>query len=205
MRSSSSTPRTRAAQIVDGVAGRSVVAVVVTHGHDDTSPSRRTGAHPDAPVLLHPGDDMLWKATHPEERYWNLDAGQRIGVAGTEIEVTPHAGSLARIGLPVPARGGRLVLRRHAVQRWPGRHRPLLQRFSHHRRSIRDVAVRACPRTPGSTPATATTPPSAPKRRTSPNGSRGGTEHGGSDPDKFDLRRRTDTVVTEASRWVTVR
>ena len=37
--------------------------------------------------LLHPGDDMLWKATHPEERYWNLDAAQRIGVAGTEIEI----------------------------------------------------------------------------------------------------------------------
>jgi len=40
-----------------------------------------------APVLMHPGDDILWKASHPEERYWNLDAGQRIGIAGTEIEV----------------------------------------------------------------------------------------------------------------------
>jgi glyoxylase-like metal-dependent hydrolase (beta-lactamase superfamily II) len=39
------------------------------------------------PVLLHPGDDVLWKMTHPEESYWRLDDGQRIGVAGTEIEV----------------------------------------------------------------------------------------------------------------------
>ena len=77
-----------ASQIVDAVAGRNVVAVVVTHGHDDhvtVAPELAITLH--APVLLHPGDDMLWKASHPEERYWNLDAGQRIGVAGTEIEV----------------------------------------------------------------------------------------------------------------------
>jgi glyoxylase-like metal-dependent hydrolase (beta-lactamase superfamily II) len=30
---------------------------------------------------------VLWKASHPEERYWNLDADQRIGFAGTEIQV----------------------------------------------------------------------------------------------------------------------
>ena len=77
-----------AAKIVDAVAGRSVVAVVVTHGHDDHVTVAPELAHTlYAPVLLHPGDDMLWKATHPEERYWNLDAGQRIGVAGTEIEI----------------------------------------------------------------------------------------------------------------------
>jgi glyoxylase-like metal-dependent hydrolase (beta-lactamase superfamily II) len=77
-----------AEQIVDAVAGRNVVAVVVTHGHDDhvtVAPQLAATTH--APVLMHPGDDMLWKATHPEEKYWNLDAGLRIGVAGTELQV----------------------------------------------------------------------------------------------------------------------
>ena len=77
-----------APQIVDAVAGRNVVAVVVTHGHNDhvtVAPELAYELH--APILLHPGDDMLWQASHPDEKYWNLDAGQRIGVAGTEIEV----------------------------------------------------------------------------------------------------------------------
>lgn len=77
-----------APQIVDAVAGRNVVAVVVTHGHNDhvtVAPELAYELH--APILLHPGDDMLWQTSHPDEKYWNLDAGQRIGVAGTEIEV----------------------------------------------------------------------------------------------------------------------
>lgn len=77
-----------APQIVDAVAGRNVIGVVVTHGHNDhvtVAPELAYELH--APILLHPGDDMLWKASHPDEKYWNLDAGQRIGVAGTEIEV----------------------------------------------------------------------------------------------------------------------
>ena len=77
-----------APQIIDAVAGRNVVAVIVTHGHNDhvtVAPELATALH--APVLLHPGDDMLWQASHPDEKYWNLDAGQRIGFAGTEIEV----------------------------------------------------------------------------------------------------------------------
>jgi len=33
---------------------------------------------------MHPGDDMLWETSHPEEKYWNLDDGRRVGLAGTE-------------------------------------------------------------------------------------------------------------------------
>ncbi|MFE5709178.1 MBL fold metallo-hydrolase, partial [Rhodococcus koreensis] len=40
-----------------------------------------------APVLLHPGDDVLWKMSHPDGKYWNLEDGQRIAIAGTEIRV----------------------------------------------------------------------------------------------------------------------
>jgi glyoxylase-like metal-dependent hydrolase (beta-lactamase superfamily II) len=57
-------------------------------------------------VLLHPGDEMLWKATHPEERYGNLDDGQRIGVAGTEIQVIHTPGhSPGSVCLYVPEAG----------------------------------------------------------------------------------------------------
>jgi glyoxylase-like metal-dependent hydrolase (beta-lactamase superfamily II) len=82
-----------ASQIIGAVAGRDVVAVVVTHGHNDhvtVAPELATTLL--APVLLHPGDDMLWKASHPEQRYFDLEAGQRIGVAGTEIEVIHSPG-----------------------------------------------------------------------------------------------------------------
>jgi len=77
-----------APQIVDAVAGRNVVAVIVTHGHDDhvtVAPELALALH--APVLLHPGDDVLWKMSHPDEKYRNLDGDQRIGVAGTELAV----------------------------------------------------------------------------------------------------------------------
>ena len=74
--------------IIDAVAGRHVVAVVLTHGHDDhvtVAPELSAELH--APILLHPGDDVLWKVTHPDVTYRNLDDRQRIDLAGTEIEV----------------------------------------------------------------------------------------------------------------------
>lgn len=77
-----------AAQIVDAVAGRNVIAVIVTHGHDDhvtVAPELAIALH--APVLLHPGDDVLWKMSHPDETYGNLDGDQRIRLAGTELQV----------------------------------------------------------------------------------------------------------------------
>jgi glyoxylase-like metal-dependent hydrolase (beta-lactamase superfamily II) len=77
-----------AAQIVEAVAGRNVVAVIATHGHNDhvtVAPELATDLY--APVLLHPGDDVLWKASHPEAKYWNLEGKQRIAVAGTELQV----------------------------------------------------------------------------------------------------------------------
>jgi len=93
--------------IVGAVAGRNVVAVIVTHGHDDhvtVAPELATTLT--APVLLHPGDDMLWKASHPEEAYRSLAPGQRIAVAGTEIEVIHTPGhSPGSVCLYVPEAG----------------------------------------------------------------------------------------------------
>jgi glyoxylase-like metal-dependent hydrolase (beta-lactamase superfamily II) len=75
-------------QIVEAVAARDVIAVAVIYGHNDhVTVAPELAATLDAPILLHPGDDMLWKASHPDEKYWNLHDGQRIGVAGTEIRV----------------------------------------------------------------------------------------------------------------------
>ena len=50
--------------IVEAVAGRNVVAVVCTHGHNDHVTVAPELTHAlDAPVLLHPADDVLWRMT----------------------------------------------------------------------------------------------------------------------------------------------
>lgn len=90
--------------ILAGIGNRNVVAVIATHGHNDhvtAAPELATSTH--APILLHPGDDVLWKESHPEERYWHLDDKQRIAVAGTELEVihTPgHSPGSVSLYLP---------------------------------------------------------------------------------------------------------
>ena len=75
-----------AAPIVDAVAGRHVTAIICTHGHNDhvTVAPQHEVAH-DAPILLHPADDMLWQQTHPGVEHGTLEDGQRITVAGTDI------------------------------------------------------------------------------------------------------------------------
>jgi glyoxylase-like metal-dependent hydrolase (beta-lactamase superfamily II) len=78
-----------AGPIVEGVAGRRVVAIVCTHGHNDhvnaaVDLAEATGA----PVLLHPADRMLWDVVHPDRAPdGELADGQVIEVAGTALEV----------------------------------------------------------------------------------------------------------------------
>jgi glyoxylase-like metal-dependent hydrolase (beta-lactamase superfamily II) len=74
--------------IVSAVAGRQVVAVVLTHGHDDhigVAPelSRRLSA----PVLRHPNDRMLWDRVHAGVAPSPLVDAQAIEVAGTWLRV----------------------------------------------------------------------------------------------------------------------
>ncbi|RZK82293.1 MAG: MBL fold metallo-hydrolase [Rhodococcus sp. (in: high G+C Gram-positive bacteria)] len=79
--------------IIDAVGDRHVNAVICTHGHNDhvtVAPELGTRLH--APVLLHPGDDVLWKMSHPEELYWHLEDEQRIAIVGTEIQVIHSPG-----------------------------------------------------------------------------------------------------------------
>lgn len=75
-----------AAPIVDAVAGRTVKAVICTHGHNDhVTVAPELADSLDAPILLHPADDMLWEQTHPGVGHTLLEDGQRVTVAGTDI------------------------------------------------------------------------------------------------------------------------
>ncbi|MEV7554293.1 MBL fold metallo-hydrolase [Amycolatopsis sp. NPDC089917] len=74
--------------ITEAVGGRRVVAVVCTHGHNDhVTVAPQLGEHLDAPVLLHPGDQELWEMTHPGRKFRSVEDGERIVVAGTDLEV----------------------------------------------------------------------------------------------------------------------
>ncbi|WP_278315037.1 MBL fold metallo-hydrolase [Lolliginicoccus levis] len=78
----------QAAPIIDAVDGRHVRAVICTHGHNDhVTVAPELSQRLDAPILLHPGDDPLWRMTHPEEPYRELEDEQRVAIAGTELEV----------------------------------------------------------------------------------------------------------------------
>ncbi|MXP24291.1 MBL fold metallo-hydrolase [Gordonia sp. HNM0687] len=74
--------------ILDVVGDRTVKAILLTHGHNDhitVAPelSEATGA----PILLHPGDDMLWNETHPDVTHQDLEDGQQVQIAGTSLTV----------------------------------------------------------------------------------------------------------------------
>ncbi len=74
--------------ILDAIAGRTVRAIVCTHGHNDhIGVAEELAARTGAPVMLHPGDEMLWRTVYPEFSFGALDGGQRIRVAGTDLEV----------------------------------------------------------------------------------------------------------------------
>ncbi len=74
--------------IVDAVAGRTVVAVVCTHGHNDhVTVAPELARRLDAPILLHPADDVLWERTHPGVGHRDLADGDSIAVAGTTVQV----------------------------------------------------------------------------------------------------------------------
>ncbi|OBJ62327.1 MBL fold metallo-hydrolase [Mycobacterium sp. 1423905.2] len=72
--------------IIEAVAGRHVVAVVCTHGHNDhVTVAPQLGEALDAPVLLHPADDVLWRMTHADSDFRAVNDGYSINVAGTEL------------------------------------------------------------------------------------------------------------------------
>jgi glyoxylase-like metal-dependent hydrolase (beta-lactamase superfamily II) len=72
--------------IIDAVGGRNVIAVVCTHGHNDhVTVAPELSATLDAPVLLHPADELLWRVTHPAKEFHAIADGATLKVAGTEL------------------------------------------------------------------------------------------------------------------------
>jgi glyoxylase-like metal-dependent hydrolase (beta-lactamase superfamily II) len=53
--------------IVEAVRGRRVSAIALTHGHNDhINAAAALQDAVDAPILIHPGDQMLWDAVYPD-------------------------------------------------------------------------------------------------------------------------------------------
>ena len=75
--------------IVDAVAGRRVVAIVCTHGHNDhINAALALSEAVEAPVALHPDDLMLWRAVFSSREPDQLLAdGDVITAGGTSLTV----------------------------------------------------------------------------------------------------------------------
>lgn len=79
--------------IEDAVAGRHVVAVVCTHGHNDhITVAPQLGTDLDAPVLLNPADAMLWEMTHGDKAFRALQDGQVLTAGGIELHAIATPG-----------------------------------------------------------------------------------------------------------------
>jgi glyoxylase-like metal-dependent hydrolase (beta-lactamase superfamily II) len=75
-----------AGPIVTAVGGRNVVAVICTHGHNDhVTVAPELGEALDAPVLLHPADDVLWRMTHADKSFRPVEDGAILRAGGVEL------------------------------------------------------------------------------------------------------------------------
>lgn len=77
-----------AAAIVKQVGGRKVLAILLTHAHDDhIRAARDVALAVKAPVFLHPADLMLWEQVYPDlEPDGFLADGDEFTVAGTTLQ-----------------------------------------------------------------------------------------------------------------------
>ncbi|MFK5691113.1 MBL fold metallo-hydrolase [Ornithinimicrobium sp. LYQ92] len=78
-----------AAAIAEVVAGRTVRAILLTHGHSDhVDAAFDLKESVDAPLHLHPDEAPVWELTHPDRRWdEDLSDGQVIEVAGVSLHV----------------------------------------------------------------------------------------------------------------------
>ena len=147
-----------AAPIVDAVGGRNVVAVVCTHGHNDhVTVAPELGDALDAPVLLHPADDMLWRMTHPDKNFRAVSDDEPLSVAGLELHAlhTPGHSPGRCAGTPRTwARCSAATPCSPAGPAPPDGHSPTSRPSC----NPSQAGSAPCPATPSSTPATATPP-----------------------------------------------
>ncbi|WP_326820113.1 MBL fold metallo-hydrolase [Streptosporangium sp. NBC_01756] len=74
--------------IVRGIGGRAVRAIVCTHGHNDhINAAADLAARVDAPILLHPADQVLWEMVYGDTPYTPLEDGQVLSVGGVDLTV----------------------------------------------------------------------------------------------------------------------
>jgi glyoxylase-like metal-dependent hydrolase (beta-lactamase superfamily II) len=75
--------------IVAAVGDRKLVAVISTHGHNDhVNAGPAVGQAANAPVLLHPADQVLWRLAFADEQPDGVLAGEQlIDIAGTTLRV----------------------------------------------------------------------------------------------------------------------
>lgn len=79
-------PAHDAAAVGRAVAGRTVRAILLTHGHDDhIRAARQTAELVGAPVHLHPADRMLWDTVYDGAPDAPIADGQSFTVAGVEL------------------------------------------------------------------------------------------------------------------------
>lgn len=75
--------------ILEAVAGRNVLGVLCTHGHNDhINAAAMLAEDADAPVWLHPDDSMLWDVVYPDRRVDDqLRDGASISVGGEDLSI----------------------------------------------------------------------------------------------------------------------
>ncbi|KRE36088.1 Zn-dependent hydrolase [Janibacter sp. Soil728] len=78
-----------AAPILEAIGGRTLLAVVSTHAHNDhVNAAAEVADATQAPIWLHPDDAPLWQMTYPDRAPDGaLAHGQVITVAGTGLHV----------------------------------------------------------------------------------------------------------------------
>jgi len=94
--------------IAAAVGDREVVGIACTHGHDDHVNAAPTlSAKVDAPIMLHPADDVLWRLAHPSARPTaELADGDTLRVGDVEVRVLHTPGHApGAVCLHVPALG----------------------------------------------------------------------------------------------------
>ncbi|HEY8215804.1 MAG TPA: MBL fold metallo-hydrolase [Acidimicrobiia bacterium] len=102
-----------ATPIAAAVGDRHVRAILCTHGHNDhiNAADALSRAAGDAPVLLHPDDEMLWDVVYPDRKPDDaVGHGDELKVAGERLRVvhTPgHSpGGVCLVGLGAHVFGG---------------------------------------------------------------------------------------------------
>ncbi|MCO4264816.1 MBL fold metallo-hydrolase [Pseudarthrobacter sp. MDT3-26] len=77
-----------AAAIISQVRGRKVLAILLTHAHNDHIGAARAVAEAvQAPIYLHPGDLVLWEQVYPDQQPdHSISDGEVFAVGGASLK-----------------------------------------------------------------------------------------------------------------------